>query len=104
MIKKLRTVREERKRREEKNISSHRERSVALIFPGEKLNVFCAARRVNYMEVIYNLTMRLSHNMRCFVPRQLLLRCPTNLRPCRDRKDETLLFVYFFASFAFFAD
>ena len=30
-------------------------RNEALIFPGEKLNAFFEARRVNYMEVIHNL-------------------------------------------------
>jgi len=30
-------------------------RNEALFFPGEKLNAFFEARRVNYMEVIHNL-------------------------------------------------
>jgi len=35
--------------------SRNSKRSVALIFSGEKLNAFVAARRVNYMDVIHDL-------------------------------------------------
>jgi len=56
-------------------------------FLGEKLNVPCAARRVNHMEVIHNLLTMCAVSRDFFVP----------------RNDEILLLVPFFALFASFA-
>ena len=42
-------------KKQNQHIIRHCERSVALILPGAKLNVFKTAWKVNYMDVIYNL-------------------------------------------------